>query len=163
MAFFAGVRVLRILCARKTRKYLILRRLIRISSWSRHFRMPDPPGLDRQRRQDFSRSQRNPAPIFYHPSSPGGGYTSAPNPNSGPNSKGSSTAFGLPRPLAKPSVETAAGVATLQPVTAYEIQAARKVRRTDAVPTLLRHKIMLPSVAPEAVSKPSSTAQHRNS
>jgi segregation and condensation protein B len=33
----------------------------------------------------------------------------------------------------------------LQPVTAYEIQAARKVRNTDAIRTLLRRKLIAPA------------------
>jgi segregation and condensation protein B len=50
-----------------------------------------------------------------------------------------------PKPLSKQAVETALVVALLQPVTAHEIQAARKVRNTDAIRTLLRRKLIGPA------------------
>jgi segregation and condensation protein B len=50
-----------------------------------------------------------------------------------------------PLPLSRQAVETAAVIALLQPVTAAEVQAARKVRNADAIRTLLRRKIIAPA------------------
>ena len=50
-----------------------------------------------------------------------------------------------PLPLSKPAVETAAVIALLQPVTAREIQAARQVRNSKAIATLLRRKLIAPA------------------
>ena len=50
-----------------------------------------------------------------------------------------------PLPLSKQAVETAAVIAMLQPVTASEVQAARKVRNNNAVRTLLRRKLIAPA------------------
>lgn len=50
-----------------------------------------------------------------------------------------------PLPLSKEAVETAAVIAMLQPVTASEVQAARKVRNNNAIRTLLRRKLIAPA------------------
>ena len=50
-----------------------------------------------------------------------------------------------PLPLSKQAVETAAVIAMLQPVTASEVQAARKVRNNNAIRTLLRRKLIAPA------------------
>jgi segregation and condensation protein B len=49
-----------------------------------------------------------------------------------------------PLPLSKKTIETAAVIALLQPVTAREVRAARKVRNDHAVRTLLRRKLIAP-------------------
>lgn len=50
-----------------------------------------------------------------------------------------------PLPLSRQAVETAAVIAMLQPVTASEVQAARKVRNNNAIRTLLRRKLIAPA------------------
>jgi segregation and condensation protein B len=74
-----------------------------------------------------------------------GGYTIGTKPELGAELKQVTDGLRPPRPLSKQAVETAAVVAMLQPVTAYEIQAARKVRNTDAIRTLLRRKLIAPA------------------
>lgn len=59
-----------------------------------------------------------------------------------------------PRPLSKQAVETAAVIAMLQPVTAQEIQAARKVRNADVIRTLLRRKLIAPAGRARSRGKP---------
>lgn len=74
-----------------------------------------------------------------------GGYTIGTKPELGAELKQVTDGLRPPKPLSKQAVETAAVVAMLQPVTAYEIQAARKVRNTDAIRTLLRRKLIAPA------------------
>jgi segregation and condensation protein B len=50
-----------------------------------------------------------------------------------------------PLPLSKSTIETAAVIALLQPVTAREVRAARKVRNDHAIRTLLRRKLIAPA------------------
>jgi segregation and condensation protein B len=50
-----------------------------------------------------------------------------------------------PLPLSKHAVETAAVIAMLQPVTASEVQSARKVRNNNVIRTLLRRKLIAPA------------------
>jgi segregation and condensation protein B len=59
-----------------------------------------------------------------------------------------------PLPLSKQAVETAAVIALLQPVTAREIQAARRVRNNDAIRTLLRRKLIAPAGRAPSRGKP---------
>ena len=59
-----------------------------------------------------------------------------------------------PLPLSKQAVETAAVIALLQPVTAREVQAARKVRNNNAIRTLLRRKLIAPAGRAESRGKP---------
>lgn len=74
-----------------------------------------------------------------------GGYTVGTKPELGAELKHVLDGLRPPKPLSRQAVETAAVVAMLQPVTAYEIQAARKVRNTDAIRTLLRRKLIAPA------------------
>jgi segregation and condensation protein B len=50
-----------------------------------------------------------------------------------------------PLPLSQKTIETAAIIALLQPVTAREVRAARKVRNDHAIRTLLRRKLIAPA------------------
>jgi segregation and condensation protein B len=50
-----------------------------------------------------------------------------------------------PLPLSRQAIETAAVIAMLQPVTAREIQTARRVRNNNAIRTLLRRKLIAPA------------------
>jgi segregation and condensation protein B len=74
-----------------------------------------------------------------------GGYAIGTKPELGAELKQVIAGLRPPKPLSKQAVETAAVVAMLQPVTAHEIQAARKVRNTDAIHTLLRRKLIAPA------------------
>ncbi|MCI0723507.1 MAG: SMC-Scp complex subunit ScpB [Acidobacteria bacterium] len=59
-----------------------------------------------------------------------------------------------PLPLSRKAIETAAVIAMLQPVTARQVQAARKVRNSDAIRTLLRRKLIAPAGRAHTRGKP---------
>jgi len=59
-----------------------------------------------------------------------------------------------PLPLSKKAVETAAVIALLQPVTAREVRAARRVRNDNALRTLLRRKLVSPAGRAPTRGKP---------
>ena len=83
-----------------------------------------------------------------------GGYTISTKPELGAELKQVLAGLRPPKPLSKQAVETAAVVAMLQPVTAHEIQTARKVRNTDAIRTLLRRKLIAPAGRARGRGKP---------
>jgi segregation and condensation protein B len=83
-----------------------------------------------------------------------GGYAIGTKPELGAELKKLVADLRPPKPLSTQAVETAAVIALLQPVTAQEVQLARKVRNADAIRTLLRRKLIAPAGRARTRGKP---------
>ena len=75
----------------------------------------------------------------------GGGYQFSTKPEHDEGLKALAVNLRPPLPMSKQTIETAAVIAMLQPVTAKQIRDARHVRNDNVLKTLLRRKLVTPA------------------